>query len=277
MRVAIITDSTADIPSDLLEKYQIGVIPAVLIIDGKEYLDGINIEREEFYQLLPALDPPPTTAAPAPGDIHELYKSTFSKGFDHIISIHAAGKLSGIYNSARIAADNFRGKIEVIDSEMLSLGLGFQALEAAEAAIKGLSIENILDRITALQPRLKVIALLDTLTQLKRSGRVSWAKAGLGEMFKIKPFVELRQSQVIRMGDVRTRSKGIDLLIQHLRELGNLESLAILHSNSEDDANKILDTIKPELNNPAMVVNVTTVIGTHVGVNALGFAAVRRN
>jgi DegV family protein with EDD domain len=118
--------------------------------------------------------------------------------------------------------------------------------------------------------------MLDTLEYVRRSGRVSWARAQLGNLLRVKPFLEVREGDVLRIGDARTRHKGIERLKQLLQDLGALERLAILHTNAEDDARQILDEIHPDLDTTPLVVNVTTVIGTHVGPNGLGFAAVLR-
>jgi len=137
MKPGIVTDSTSDLSHYLIEQYELEVVPSILIIDGKEYADGIGISREEFYRKLPSLKTQPTTAAPSIGDFASRYNSLLTRGCDHILSIHAAGALTTIINSARQAAKDFADRITVIDSFSLSLGLGFQVLAAAEAAEMG--------------------------------------------------------------------------------------------------------------------------------------------
>jgi DegV family protein with EDD domain len=166
--------------------------------------------------------------------------------------------------------------VHVLDSKQLSLGLGFQVLEAAESSLKGLSLEAILERIEDVRRRVRVVAMLDTLEYVRRSGRVSWARAQLGNLLHVKPFLEVRDGNVFKLGDTRTRRKGIERFKQLVRGLGALERFAILHTNAEDEARQILEEINPDLSAPPLVVNVTTVIGTHVGPNGLGFAAVLR-
>jgi DegV family protein with EDD domain len=122
--------------------------------------------------------------------------------------------------------------------------------------------------------RVGIIAMLDTLEYIRRSGRVSWARARIGNLLQIKPFIELKDGTVSSLGESRTRGKGIQRLKEFLIKLGNLERLAILHTNAEQDAHKFLDNLHIHLSHPPLVINVTTVIGTHVGPNALGFAAV---
>ncbi len=116
--------------------------------------------------------------------------------------------------------------------------------------------------------------MMDTLTQLKRSGRVSWIKASVGEILKIKLFIEVKEGEILRVGQARTRKKGIAQLGQILKDLGHLERLAMLHTNAVEDARAILEDISPVVATQPIFRNITTVVGTHVGVKALGIAAV---
>jgi DegV family protein with EDD domain len=274
MKTAIVTDSTSDISPEQAEQYHIHVVPTILVIDGKEYLDGEGISREDYYSLLPELNPPPTTAAPSSGTFAEVYEKKLSQGYDHVISIHVASTLSAVYNAALVGAENFDDRVTVIDSQSLTFGLGFQAIAAAEAAEAGADLSQVLAAVETTRRRARVIAMLDTLEQLRRSGRVSWARAGLGEFLKIKLFVEVRGGEVLRLGQVRTRKKGIAQLGQRLSVLGPLERLALLHTNADGDIHAFLEKISPDVPHRPFIRNVTTVVGTHVGVNGLGFAAV---
>jgi len=138
MKLGIVTDSTSDLPQFLVEEHGIEVVPSILILEGKEYADGIGISREEFYKRLPSLRTPPTTAAPSIGEFSTRYQRLFESGCDHIISIHAASQLTTIINTAQQAAQEFPGRVTCVDSGSLSMGLGFQALAAAEMAEEGL-------------------------------------------------------------------------------------------------------------------------------------------
>jgi DegV family protein with EDD domain len=278
MKLGIVTDSTCDLPGSLIEQYEIEVIPSVLILDGKEYADGIGISREEFYKLLPALETQPTTAAPSIGDFSTRYDSLLTQGCDHIVSIHAAGKLTSILNAARQAADDSPGRVTCVDSTSLSLGLGFQVLAAAEATELGL--QATLDAIQSAQRRLQVFAALDTMEYLKRSGRVPATVAMLGSLLNIKPLIELTNGEVKAMGAVRTTTQANERMAKFLLEGGTLERLAILHTGTESRAreflNELMQRSSQSVPRDILMVNVTTVIGTHVGPNGLGFAAVRK-
>jgi DegV family protein with EDD domain len=274
MSIAIVTDSTADIPSDIAHEHQIHVVPNIMVVEGQSVEDGVGMSRQEFYARMPHMQSMPTTATHSPGAYELLYERLLSQGASQILSIHAASVLSGIYNSASTAAAVFSGRVHVEDSEQLSLGLGFQVLEAAEAIARGMTLDEVLERVRDVRQRVRVFAMLDTLEYIHRSGRVSWARARLGNLLSIKPFIELRAGRVLRVGNARTRRKGVDRLKQFLKELGALEKLAILHTNAESDALQLLEELKPGIPPAPLIVNITTIIGVHLGPNGLGFSAV---
>jgi DegV family protein with EDD domain len=275
MKIAIVTDSTADLPADIVNEYQISVIPAILIIDGKSYEDGGDLSREEFYENLPGMRQFPSTAAPSSGSFQQCYDQLIQSGVERIISIHVSGKLSGIVNSAQAAAQRYGDVVKIIDSGQVTLGLGFQVLEAARAVLQNESVENIISRVEDVRRRIKLVALLDTLEYVRRSGRVSWARASLSTLLQIKPLIELTDGEIFRLGEARTRKKGIARLLEHLLSTAPYEELAILHTNAESDAIDLAHEVRSKFIRNPLIVNVTTVIGTHVGTNGLGFVAVR--
>ncbi len=275
--ISIVTDSTADLPAALLDRYHIHVVPAILVIDGHSLEDGRGITRQEFYERMPKMKKAPTTSAPSSGAFAWLYQELLQGGASQVVSIHVDSHLSGIYNVARVAAHEFGERVQVIDSGQLSLGLGFQVVAAAQACLAGETLPGIQARLAALRPRLRAMAMLDTLEYVRRSGRVSWLSASMGSLLQIKPFLSIAEGHVSRLGEARTRRKGIQRLYQILRSYGPLESLAVLHTNAEADALEMQQAFASEVPEPPLVVNVTTTIGTHIGPNALGFAAVLRN
>jgi len=276
MRIAIVTDSTCDIPIDLVERLDITVVPNILIIDGESIQDDPSFYRQDFYTRLPTMSSLPTTATTSSGTYNAVYERLFRQGYEKIVSLHAARSLSGIINAASVAAQSFSERVLVIDSQQVSLGLGFQVLAAAEAATRGLEIASISAKIGDVRRRLRLVAMLDTLEYVRRSGRVSWARASLGSLLNLKPFIELRDGNVYRIGETRTRNKGIARLLEMMESLGPLENLAILHTNAESEASQLVEIMRPRVATPPMLVHVTTVIGTHVGPNGLGFVSVTR-
>lgn len=276
MKIGIVSDSTCDLPHYFIEQHELQVIPSILVVDGKEYADGIGLSREDFYHRLPSLQTQPTTAAPSIGDFSSRYDSLLTRGVDHILSIHAASKLTSIVNIARQAAKEFDDKITVIDSTSLSLGLGFQVLAAAEAAELGLPAA--LEAIESTRRRLHVYAALDTMQNLRRSGRVPAAVTILGGLLNIKPMIELVNGEVKPLTTVRTTKQANEKMLSSLLQFGPLERLAVLHTGAETRAREFLSALMQKASQSVprdiLMVNVTTVIGTHVGPNGLGFAAV---
>jgi len=277
MKIGVVTDSTCDLPSNLLEQHAIEVVPSILVIDGREYADGEGLSRHDFYSRLPLLQISPTTAAPSIGEFTRRYQRLFEHGCEHVISIHAAGALTAIVGTAQQAAQEFDGRVTVVDSLSLSLGLGFQTLAAAEAAQEGL--QAALSAVESTRRRLHVLAALDTLEYARRSGRVPPTLSVFGGMLHLKPLVELAGGEIKAIGAVRTTTQADGRLAAFFRAGGAIERLAIMHSNAESRARAFLDQIMREnsqsLPRDILMVNVTPVIGTHVGPNALGLAAVK--
>ncbi len=274
MKIGFVTDSTSDIPGEIARRYDIEVVPAIITINGESYTDGAGISREDFYTRLPDLNPPPQTASPSAGSFQRVYEQLLHKGMDAILSIHPPAQLSGLFNTAWLAAREFGQKVHVLDSGQVSLGMGFQVMLAAESALKGMSLENLLHQLAELRKRARIAALLDSIDYVRRSGRVSWALAMLGGLLHLQPLLGVQQGAIQKLGQVRTRLQGITRLQDILNSWGPLERLAVLHTNAEAAARQLMESVKTRVSVPPLIVNITTVIGTHVGPNGLGFAAV---
>ncbi len=274
MRIAIVTDSTSDISPELADQNDIHVIPAILVVNGRSLEDGRGISREELYRQLPVMKVSPTTAAPSSGAFQYLYDELLKSGAEQVISIHVSSILSGMVNTAMVAAKAIGKWVHVVDSRHVTLGLGYQVLAAAQAVKSGKTLEEVLKVIDEIRNRIHLVAMLDTLEYAHRSGRISWARSSLSALLQIKPFVGVEDGKVIRMGEARTRLKGIERLYRMLAEMGPVESLAVLHSNAESDARQMVAHFKSAVKNHPLMVNVTSIIGVHVGPNGLGFVAV---
>jgi len=274
MKFGIVTDSTSDLTQEMIDRHGIRVVPVIVVIDGQGYADGSGLTREEFYTALPRMKTPPTTAAPAPGEFGACYEKLLVDGCDHVLSFHPPFALTSIGEVARTAANEFNGRVTIIDTGQLTLGLGFQALAAAESAEKGEPLEGVMAAVKGTRMRIRLVAVLDSLLYLKRSGRVSWAKAALGGLLNLKPLISLSEGKVENLGAARTTRQGHERVLEMLLEVGRLERLVILHTNAEGRARQLLADLKTDLADVPLI-NVTTVIGTHVGPNGLGFVAVK--
>jgi DegV family protein with EDD domain len=275
MKIAVVTDSTCDIPYEIARKWQIQIVPNLLIIDGQTIEDDEAFSREDFYAKLPQMSVSPTTATASSGKYSTVYQELFQAGFSQVLSIHCSHSFSGIFNAARLAAQSFNGKVLIVDSQQVSLGLGFQVLAAVEAISGGENLDTVIRILERVRQRVKLVAMLDTLEYIRRSGRVSWARASLGSLLDLKLFVEVKDGVIHRLGVTRTRNKGVARLLEIMQELGPLERLAVLHTNAESDARDLLERLSPEISTEPLIVNVTTVIGAHVGPNGLGCVAVK--
>lgn len=275
MSIRIVTDSTCDLPEQTVKQHKISVIPLHINQGENTFRDGVDISREEFYAQLPGYKPSPTTAAPSPEIFRQQYEKLAEEGAQHILSIHISESLSATINSARMAADQFtRIPVTVLDSSQLSLGLGFIVENAAHMAELGHRAEEILENLHEIMKRTYVFASLKTLEYLRRSGRMHFALARLGEILQIKPLLHMNQGKP-SAHRARTQSRATERLMEWLKEYAPYERLAIVHAGVQAEAEAMLERIKeflPEGEIP--IVQITPVLGAHLGVGALGFACV---
>jgi DegV family protein with EDD domain len=277
MNIGIVTDSTCDLPSEMVSQYKITVVPLHINIGDKTFLDGIDLSREEFYAQLSDYNPTPKTAAPGPEVFQQAYDLLADKGTQAILSIHISESLSATVNSARIAAKQFtRSPITVLDSSQLSLGLGFIVEKAAQMAELGHKMEDILSNLRELMKRTYVFASIKTLEYLRRSGRMHFALARFGELLQIKPLLHMNQGNPIAHR-TRTQSKATARLLEWLAEYAPYERLAIVHAGVPQEAKAMLNKIKDFLPNGNIpIVQITPVLGAHLGIGALGFACISK-
>lgn len=273
-QVYILTDSTSDIPSEVASRLHITVVPAYVQIGDHSYPDGEELDREAFYAHLSKWSNLPTTSVPPIDAFASAYRRLGAEA-EEVIAIVVSTTLSGMYNVAQRAVEDVPGlNVHVVDSEQVSLGLGWMVIAAAEAAAKGASVPDILALVEDMKPRMRVYAALDTMEFLRRSGRVSWARAMAAQILRIKPIVEVARGKVENLGLVRTREKAIARLEELTRAIGPLERLAFLHSGAPEI--EILYRRLQDLCSPENLITslTTTIIGAHVGPRGLGIAAV---
>jgi len=275
MTIRIVTDSTCDLPEGVVTEHGITVVPLYINFGDQSYLDGVELSRQEFYERLPDFETPPTTAAPGPEFFRQTYERLADEGATEVLSIHISISLSATVDVARLGAKETDAvPVTVFDSGQLSLGTGFLVLTAAKAAAMGCSMDEIIALLEEQGSRTHVFAALDTLEFLRRSGRMSRVMAGLGSVLRIKPLLKMYNGEPTAER-VRTRDRATKRLISLLSDLAPLEQVALVHTHAPDRAEELRQRVEhllPEGEVPS--VDITPVIGAHIGPGAVGFACV---
>jgi len=237
MPVKVVTDSTADLPDQLVQELGITVVPVYVRFGDKVYRDRVDISEDEFYERLTHDPVHPNTTQPTPQDFADVYQK-LSQEAEGIISIHVSSKLSGTCNSALMAKDMLETEcpIEVVDSQVLSMSLGLIVIVAATAAKAGGSLDKVVEEAKQTIPKIHLFALLDTLKYLAKGGRIGKVKALLGSVLSVKPMLAIKDGELVPVSQVRTRAKGIDKLFDFVKKATNIQDLAIVYNTTPDEA-----------------------------------------
>ena len=277
MTVRVITDSTCDLPANVLSNLGIKVLPLYIHADGQDYLDGIDMTREQFYARLPEFKDHPSTAVPSMIKFRSLYDSLADEGATEVLSIHISSTLSAITDVARSAAKETTSvPVTVFDSRQLSLGMGFLVQTAAELAKAGHSVKEILVKLEEQLKRTYVSAALDTLKFLRRSGRMNRVVSTLGELLDLKPILKMYDG-VSGIEKVRTQKNAIKRLAEMIKSHGPFEKLALLYSGSVNNVQQLMAEIREMLpDTETWVEIINPVLGAHLGPGVFGFACVSK-
>jgi DegV family protein with EDD domain len=244
--VAIVTDSTASIPEPMLKELNIHVV-AYYIHRGKEVLrDLVTIQRDDFLRWLPTATSLPTTASPGPGDYLDMYKSLIVRGIQSILSIHMTSKGSGAYQAATVAQSMLREEnpdvwIKVIDTQNVSLCQGWMAIEAARAALAGLSLDDVLASVKKMLPVTQMIQTADTLKYLYMGGRIGMAKRLVGTLLNIKPLIGMKDGVIVALGQARSRVQAYTAMADMVGEAvgSGKAKVAYVHAGALEEVEKI--------------------------------------
>ncbi len=273
--IAILTDSTCDIPESLIEQYGITVIPQILLWGNQAYKDRADITPLDFYQRLATSRELPTTTQPSPADFEHTYRQSIQAGAKEILMLTVSSAMSGTYRLARQVAEQMEAPVHVIDAKGPTMSLGWQVLAAARERQQGAGIQQILRRIDEVRCRLAQVVCLDTLEYLYRGGRIGNATRLVGSLLDLKPLVHINHESglVESSGQTRTRKKSIDMLTQLFFELlqpGKNLHIAVLHSNAPEEAMQIAGRIQAEHSPVELLINITgPVLGINTGPRAL--------
>ncbi|MDA1128348.1 MAG: DegV family protein [Chloroflexi bacterium] len=274
MTVRIVTDSSADLPPDLVQKHQITVLPCYVVVDDQTFKDGVDIQADEFYRRLQSDGRTPTTAQPTVADFQEVYRELVGQGHQ-VVSIHVSGKLSGTMNSASQAKTSLDdgAQVEIIDSHLASISLGLAVLDAAELASQGGDYLEIAAKVREKLPSHHGLFALDTLEYLQKGGRIGKARAFMGSILHVKPILRLHDGEAHPVERPRNSDRAMRRLVELARELAPVSRLAVIYSTDPDR----MHILKQELTDllPADQIIETrfgSTLGTYIGPDALGVA-----
>ncbi len=273
-KVVVVTDSTADIPAQLVQQYAIHVVPQILIMGEHTWLDGVDIDPPTFYRLLKASTGFPSTSQPSVKTFVDLYVQ-LSREAEGIVTVLLSNELSGTLNSAQTAATNLPDiPIEIIDSRGASMQLGFVALAAARAAAAGQDLPTVAAAARALVGQVSVYFVVDTLEYLHRGGRIGAAARLFGTALNLKPVLEIKNGIVTPLAKVRTRAKALavvhEMLEQQLRGKERIH-MAALHVAAPDEVLRFREELEAHFHPVEMIVaECGPVVGTHAGPGTVG-------
>jgi DegV family protein with EDD domain len=276
-KVAILTDSTADIPKNLVDEYGIEVIPLNVIWDGTSYKDNIDISSDEFYKRLKTAKELPTTSQPSVGAFKEYY-DRIAPDVDGIVVMCVSDKLSGTIASAKAARDQMSDfPIEIVDSKTTVAGLALVVLEAAKAAKEGKDLEAVAARAREVSGKMKTMFLVDTLEFLHKGGRIGGAKRFVGSLLSVKPILHILDGSIDTLDSVRTKKKAMTALVEIAKgDIGQQREkvfMGVFHGLAEEEGKQIMAQVK-ELFSPEelLFTGLSPVIGVHTGPGTIGLA-----
>ncbi|MEE9401487.1 MAG: DegV family protein [Dehalococcoidia bacterium] len=268
MAVKVVTDSVADIPAPTAQELGIAVVPAYVRFGSEEYRDGIDLSTDEFYRRLVGDSNFPATSTPSPAAFAEVYDK-LAEETNEIISVHPSAKFGALYDAALLGRDTVKKRgcrIEVIDTLAGIMGQGLIVIAAAQSAQTGASLDEVVEAVNRVIPRVHVRITFDTLEYLRRGGRVGKAQALLGSLLKINPILGIKDGEAYPFGKVRGRAKAIDYLYDFVASFSHISSLAVEHATTPDEAEMLinrLDSLFPK--ERIYRSKISPVVGAHVG------------
>jgi fatty acid kinase fatty acid binding subunit len=272
---AVVTDSTADLPDEWRERYQIDVVPLKVLFGNESFRDRVDLTDDQFFQRLATASKLPTTSAPSPGEFAEVF-TRLAKDHEGCISIHIGAQLSATAEAARVGAQSVEGfKVKVVDSKTVTMPLAFLCRIAAECA----TLEEATAAVEERVPKCRVLALLDTLKYIEMGGRVSRAQAMIGTMLDLKPLLLVTpdSAEVKSVDRVRTRSRAIPRMVEYFRADMPVEHVAVMHAQALDEAETIAADLRKTL--PGLEIpigSIGCVLATHTGPKALGLVYIKK-
>jgi DegV family protein with EDD domain len=272
----VVTDSTSDLLAAEAQRLGVTVVPLTVRFGEECLLDGIDLSADDFYARLPTSTVHPTTSQPSPEQFTEVFRGLLAGPDDGVVSIHLSPKWSGTMQSASLAAQEFDGRVRVVDSGTISAGLQFLLRGALRDIAGGADADTVVKNVEDRRERVVIYILLDTLTYLHRGGRIGRAQAFVGGMLNLKPVLRIVDGEAHPFARVRSRQQGVAKLLDSIRAEGPLEALATMHSGAPD----LLDAIGPSLTRAYHELDISSgqlgpVVGVYAGPGGLGVALLR--
>ncbi len=272
-KVRVVTDSASGLPKDLEKQYEITVVPIPIWVGEQSFKENINLTAREFYRKLGG-SVMPKTSSPSPGDFIQAYRR-LAKMSREIISIHVTGKGSGTCQSANVAAESVGEEVSVCvyDSNTISMGTGFLSIEAARAALEGLNLGEIIERLDNLKDKIKAFVAVPTLKYLQKSGRISKGEAVFGSILSIKPVIEVKDGLLEVVDKVRSYPRALERVMEFAVEAvsGLPSRVAVMHANRYEEALKVARFLKKRINISQLIVSeVGASLAVHGGPGMIG-------
>ncbi|GAK01171.1 DegV family protein [Geomicrobium sp. JCM 19055] len=269
-KIKIVTDSTTDLPEEVLEHHQVTVVPLTILIDNNSYKDGVDLNPDRFFRMMREAEELPKTSQPSLGELIETYEELGKDG-SQILSIHMTSGMSGTYKAASIAAEQADADVTVVDSTFIANALGFQVIEAATMASEGKSMDEILERLDHVRKNSKIFVVVSTLENLLKGGRIGRGKAFIGSLLKLKPIAALEDGVYTPVTKVRTQNQVVQTLMNHFKQDTEgkiVKGVSISHANGLELAHKLREKLSEH---KVSIQSTTPVISTHTGEGAIGF------
>lgn len=268
-RVAIVTDSTADVLPELAAEREISVVPLTVNLDGRAYLDGVEITAAAFYERLAATDSMPTTSQPSPARFAEVYEKLLAT-HQEVVSLHISSRLSGTFAAASQGAELVDGRrVRVVDTGQVSMPLALLVLAASSMAADGENAEILIKRLGPVRDAMRVYFMVGTLEYLRRGGRIGRAGALLGSVLQVKPVLTIAEGQVTPLERVRTQDRALGRVIELARLEGGRVCALIGHAAAEEAAQRIAEALEP-VADTLILAPLGPVVGAHAGPGTVG-------
>jgi DegV family protein with EDD domain len=274
MKTKILTDSTSDLPAEVVRELGITVVPALVQFGDRVYRDGVDLSTEEFYRKLQINSVLPRTSAPSPGTFREIY-SQLAQEAEAIVSIHVSAKMSVTCDAARVGSTDLKCPISIVDSQTASMACGLLVILAARAAREGASFSDIDALVRAAVPRTVTFGVFGTLEYLYKGGRIGRAQAFLGSMLKLNPILAIRAGEILPIARVRTRTKAIERLCEILRDSGVPQEMSVMSTTEPDEAEALAQRLSNLFPPERMYrASIGPSMGTYVGPGAVGVSVI---